>query len=78
MKQIFSLLYTLRRFKPLGISLKVNTGGETHVRFALLRLSYFSQIFTPFMTRVLIDNLRHFVGLFQALKGGAVGKTLPF
>ena len=67
MKQIFSLLYTLRRFKPLGISLKVNTGGETHVRFAFSRLSYFSQIFTPFMT--ITDNLRNFVCLFQALKG---------
>ena len=51
-EQIFSLLHTLRRFKPLGISLKVNAGGETHVRFALLLLSYFSQIFTPSMTFV--------------------------
>ena len=46
MKQIFSLLYTLRRFIPLGISQKVNDGRETHVRNALLCLSYFSQIFS--------------------------------
>ena len=76
-KFLFGSIYAVRRFKPLGIGLKVvATKEKCNVR--IFQLTFFFVDFYAIYDicqlpsvelRVLTDKLRHFVCRFQALKG---------
>jgi len=79
------IIYALRRFKPLGIGLKVVATKEKR-RVHIFQFTFFFVDFYAIYDicrlpsvepRVLTDNLRHFVCRFQALKGPLRASECP-
>ena len=83
--ELLHLPSALRRFKPLGIGLKVVATKEIR-KVRIFQLTFFFVDFYAIYDisrlpsvepRVLTDNLRHFVCRFQALKGPLRAPRVP-